>query len=284
MKPTANALLLAFLMCTGTASAQQAQICCGSSNSTFLLGNTSYAPHTQSLYLPSDLVGEQSGDITHLYFRYGTTGEDLGNTLDNLMIRMGQTTQTTFANGTTFYTGLDTVLMDASYDIPVGTTGDWFVIPLQEAFPYNANQTLILDIWFTGSATTNFGTYGGTNTGRKIYALDLVSTTGSGSSTTWQDLGFDVQGSVGIGDMASAPLHIRPLPGNDQVMITWPTQGGSATHLDLWDVHGRCVRTETIGSRMTDHILDLTSLSSGTYVVRLSFSDGSQLAQRFVRL
>jgi hypothetical protein len=71
--------------------AQQAQRCCGTSNSTFLLGNTNFAPHTQSLYLPGDLVNEESGLITTLYFRYGDTGEDLGNTLSGLLIRLGMT-------------------------------------------------------------------------------------------------------------------------------------------------------------------------------------------------
>jgi hypothetical protein len=32
-------------------------------------------------------------------------------------------------------------------------------------------MTLILDIWFTGSTTTNFGTLGTNNTGRKLYSL-----------------------------------------------------------------------------------------------------------------
>lgn len=120
--------------------AQDVQRCCGTSNSTFLLGNTSFAPHTQSLYLPGDLQNEVSGLITTLYFRYGSTGEDLGNTLTGLMIRLGMTTAGAFTSNT-FFTDLDTVLMAPTYTIAPGTEGNWFSIPPHGCAPPPTSRT-----------------------------------------------------------------------------------------------------------------------------------------------
>ncbi|MBK7085996.1 MAG: hypothetical protein IPH53_15565 [Flavobacteriales bacterium] len=55
----------ALLMLTAFAptQAQTVQKCCGSSNSTFLLGNLATANHSQCLYLPTDLTGATDGEI-----------------------------------------------------------------------------------------------------------------------------------------------------------------------------------------------------------------------------
>ncbi len=42
------------------AQAQMVQKCCGTSNSTFLLGNLTTASHSQSIYTPADLTAEGS--------------------------------------------------------------------------------------------------------------------------------------------------------------------------------------------------------------------------------
>jgi hypothetical protein len=263
-------------------SAQAVQRCCGTSNSTFLLGNTSFAPHTQSLYLPGDLQNEVSGLITTLYFRYGNTGEDLGNTLTGLMIRLGTTTATAFA-GAAFFTDLDTVLMAPSYFIAPGTEGNWFSIPLQTPFAYDASQTLILDIWFTASATTNFGTLGTNNNGRKLYSLTLDAPTGTSTSSTWQDIGFDVEVGTGLRDATASGVRVLPLPGHAQVQLLRTTDWADDVTVRLHDVSGKPLHSTRWAAGSTTHLLDLQGHAAGVYLITLHSADGAVRYTRFVK-
>lgn len=275
--------LLGTLLFLGTSTqAQMVQKCCGTSNSTFLLGNTSFAKHTQCIYLPADLTGAASGPITTLYFRYGSTGEDLGNTLGGLMIRLGLTTETAFAGGNTFFTDLDTVLMAAQYNIPPGIEGDWFSIELDTPFPFEMSETLILDIWFESSTTTNFGTLGTSNTGRKLYSLDLTSPTGTTTSSTWQDIGFDLSLPTGLRAQGLGAFRIHPLPGQDQWQVRW-TDTAAADRLLLYDATGRVVSSEGLAGEANSHVLDLSDANAGIYIAELRLRDGTRHTQRFVR-
>lgn len=263
-------------------SAQDVQRCCGTSNSTFLLGNTSFAPHTQSLYLPGDLQNEVSGLITTLYFRYGSTGEDLGNTLTGLMIRLGMTTAGAFTSNT-FFTDLDTVLMAPTYTIAPGTEGNWFSIPLQTPFAYDAGQTLILDIWFAGSSTTNFGTLGTNNTGRKLYSLTLDAPTGTATSSTWQDIGFDVEVGTGLTEVAAAGVRVLPLPGYQQWQLLRPATAADALTVQLSDASGKPLHRSPWSAGSTTHLLDLHGHAAGIYLITLHSTDGSVRYSRVVK-
>src|SRR5690606_4581116 len=116
----------------------------------------------------------------------------------DVMIRLAQTTATAFTGGNQFFTDLDTVLMVPELVISPGAPGEWFSFPLGTPFPYTVGRTLILDIWYDDSTTPNFGTYGTTNNGRKLYAIDLSLPTGTTTSGTWQDLGFDLGAPTAI--------------------------------------------------------------------------------------
>ncbi|MBP6390663.1 MAG: T9SS type A sorting domain-containing protein [Flavobacteriales bacterium] len=253
----------ALLMLPAFAStqAQTVQKCCGSSNSTFLLGNLATANHSQCLYLPADLTGATDGEITRIYYRYGTTGQTSGNTLTNLMVRMTQTSATAFAGGDTFFTGLDTILTLATYTIAPGTTGDWFVIPLDTAFVFDASQTLVVDISFTGSATTNFGTYSTNLAGRKLYWNDLTSPTGQSVVTTWQDIGFDLAPTTGVVDQfAAAPLIPYPNPTISSVQLSGVAPN---TPFQLIHTDGRILRSGTLSPEG----IDMNGLDPGLYFV-----------------
>ncbi len=281
MKTSFTLALSALLISTGL-FAQDVQKCCGTSNSTFLLGNLNYAKHTQSLYLPGDLTNAQSGWIDRLYFRYGNTGEDLGVTLSDVMIRMALTPATGFAGGNTFFTGMDTVLMTPELTIEPGTTGGWFSFPI-DPFQYDPGRTMILDIWFEGSTTTNFGTLGNSNTGRKLYAIDLSAPTGSSSSSTWQDFGFDVNQTARISSQEQESLHVVPLPGYTQWQITGAEaslQGGS---IQVMDAGGRVQFTEASITNDGPYILDMGSYAAGLYILQVRARDGSLRSARIVK-
>ncbi|MBK6541907.1 MAG: T9SS type A sorting domain-containing protein [Flavobacteriales bacterium] len=260
----------ALLMLTAFAptQAQTVQKCCGSSNSTFLLGNLATANHSQCLYLPTDLTGATDGEITRIYYRYGTTGQTSGNTLTNFMVRMTQTSATAFVGGDTFFTGLDTVLTRATFTIAPGTTGDWFVIPLDSAFTFDASLTLVVDISFTGSATTNFGTYSTNLAGRKLYWNDLTSPTGESVVTTWQDIGFDLAPTTGVVDhFAAAPLLPYPNPTISSVQLA-----GAAPNTPFQLIHtdGRILRSGTLSPEG----IDMNGLDPGLYFVGIPARSG----------
>lgn len=254
---------------------QTVQKCCGTSNSTFLLGNLSTASHSQCIYTPGDLTNEQAGDITRIYYRYGTTGQSTGNTLTDFMVRMVQTPASTFANGDTFFTGLDTVLTSASYTIVPGATGDWFAIDLDSTFAYDATLTLVVDLSFTGSATTNFGTSSTNLAGRKLYWNDLTSTTGQSVVTTWQDIGFDLAPISAMAEVGNTNALFFPNPAAHSVyLVGAPTN----TAYRLLHADGRLVRTGTFNTAG----IPVADLASGSYLLGVLLDDAWRY-QRIVK-
>lgn len=277
-----STLVTVSLLLASVLSAQEVQKCCGTSNSTFLLGNISYAKHSQVLYLPGDLSNAQNGSITRLYFRYGSTGEDLGNTLTDLVIRMGRTAATAFAPGNVFFTDLDTILISPALTIDAGVTGDWFSFPVAP-FMYSMDSTLILDIQIGNSSTTNFGTLGTSNTGRKIYANDLAATTGSAGSTTWQDFGFDFGTTSVITARPDHELQLTPLPGYEEWHLTWGGEKLMGATVQLFDATGKVLRSDRVASNAGPYTLDMAPFSTGIYLVQLRTVDGAMRTQRFFR-
>ena len=116
----------------------------GSSNS--FPFNISAGKQIQLLYLPGDFnqpTPAPAGSITSVSFlMYANLGP---YTYTNLIIKMGQTTATTFS-GSGWYTGqLDTVYNRASVSLS-GTAGGWLTIVLDRPFVYDPTQSLIVDV------------------------------------------------------------------------------------------------------------------------------------------
>ncbi|MBK6343159.1 MAG: T9SS type A sorting domain-containing protein [Flavobacteriales bacterium] len=272
-------LYLCFTLALATVlvHAQQVYKGFGTSNSTFLLGNLT-ALRTQCLYLPSDLVNPVGGSITRLYYRYGTTAQTTGVTLGNVQIKLGLTDQTAFAGGNTYFTGLSTVLASSSLTIPPGTTGDWFPIDLQTPFLYNPNRTLIIEIEFETTTAATFGTYGTTNNGRKLYSGTSGTATGLTTSTTWQDMGFDVDVSAGIAHMETAGAALWPNPASDLLNIALPA--GLNGNLEFIDAQGRTVLTESVQGNAA---ISIAPLASGPYTLRLMSTGQSMVLGRVLK-
>ncbi|MFZ1691806.1 MAG: T9SS type A sorting domain-containing protein [Flavobacteriales bacterium] len=245
----------------------------GTSNSTFLLGNLS-ALRTQCLYLSGDLVNPTGGAITRLYYRYGTTAQATGVTLGNLQIKLGLTNEVAFANGNTYFTGLTPVLQAASFTIPPGTTGDWFPIDLQTPFLYNPNRTLIIEIEFATTTAAAFGTYGTTpNQGRKLYSGTSGTTTGTTTSSTWQDMGFDLDIGAGIVRVETFSQAVWPNPAHDAVNVRLPN--GMVGVVEMLDASGRIAKTHTVNASGTSTI-SIIELAPGLYTARV-VNDGGHL-------
>lgn len=261
------------LLCSSESAAQQVYKGFGTSNSTFLLGNLS-ALRTQCLYLPGDLVNPTGGAITRLYYRYGTTAQATGVTLGNLQIKLGLTNEVAFANGNTYFTGLTPALQAASFTIPPGATGDWFPIDLQTPFLYNPNRTLIIEIEFATTTAAAFGTYGTTpNQGRKLYSGTSGTTTGTTTSSTWQDMGFDLDIGAGIVRVETFSQAVWPNPAHDAVNVRLPA--GTVGVIELIDANGRVAKAQAANASGTSTI-SIIDLAPGLYTAR-AVSDGGHM-------
>jgi len=260
--------------------AQQVYKGFGTSNSTFLLGNLT-ALRTQCLYLPGDLVNPVAGAITRLYYRYGTTAQTTGVTLGNVQIKLGLTNEVAFAGGNTYFTGLTTVLASTTLTIPPGTTGDWFPIDLQTPFLYNPNRTLIIEIEFETTTAAAFGTYGTTpNNGRKLYSGTSGTVTGNTTSSTWQDMGFDLDLGAGIVHLESGGTAIWPNPAHDRVNLLLPE--GMRGSIDFIDASGRVSQLQEPSASGTT-VISIGHLSPGMYTIRLTHDGETSVLGRVMK-
>lgn len=277
-------LSIAALFIIYFASAQQVYKGLGTSNSTFLFGYTSYAAKSQCIFLPSDFVNLRSGNITRIYYRYGSTGITMAQELTRFQISMAQTTATGYTNST-FFTGLNQVFYDSLYTIPAGVTGDWFSIELDSTFAYDSTQTLIVQLIFPESLHDNWGTYGTSNNPvKKLISPDTLAVTGSGTSATWQDFGFDLQTSTGIQtffntsnsldlDVINNPvtttLNLMPrLPQNQNAM------------LEISNAIGRKVLSNKVSSKL--QTIDVSTFAKGIYFASLTTSNGISVSRKFI--
>lgn len=242
-------------------------------NSTFCLGATTSCKKVQLLYLPTNFIpAPPSGSITTIYFMYGSTGIAPDYTITNLTIKMGQTTNTGFVPATDFYTGLTTVLNEATYTIPAGVQGGWFPITLTTPFPYDNTQTLIVETTLDAGSVTTFGLFCGTTiAGQKLYSASTTATTGTVNSNL-QNFGMNISTAACSGQPAggSASAAQNSICASN---FTTVTVSGQTTDLDItlqWkqsSVSGGPYSNVTGGSGATTATYTTPPLSATTYYV-----------------
>ncbi|MBA4303746.1 MAG: hypothetical protein C0424_05930 [Sphingobacteriaceae bacterium] len=145
----------------------------------------------QTIYLPTDFVGNtQSGFITHLYVR-GLGLSILNLTVNDLVIKMGQTSSHTFASNQ-FFDSLQAVLLPQAQRSfsPANVIGSYVLIPLDLPFQYNHTLPLVVEISSTGANNT-FNATSSSKTGRRLFSNQLTATTGT-LDNLQLNLGFDV--------------------------------------------------------------------------------------------
>jgi PKD repeat protein len=92
----------------------------------------------------------------------------------------------------------------------------------------------------------------------------------------------DLAVHVGSSEQAAGPLRISPNPFNPQAVVTFSTSKAGAVRANLFNVHGRLVRTIRYGvMEAGNHVVSLDArnddgavLASGIYFYRLSGPDG----------
>lgn len=263
-------------------AAQQIQKGFGSSNSTFLFGYTSYAAKSQSMYWPSDLSNLMSGDITRIYFKYGSHSAD--QILTRFSIEMGQTSQTAYTNNE-FFTGLTPVYYRNSQTIPQDISGNWFHFDLDTPFTYDSTLTLIVQLIFPESAVDNWGTLGTSNNPvKKIISADTLATMGSGTSGTWQDFGFDLATPTGVISYFSKndafDFSIAPNPVKEILQINLISTSNTFNELNITNALGEVVLTKTMINK--SEIIDLTQLNAGIFFVNIKNQEGKIKSKKFI--
>ncbi|HRG57838.1 MAG TPA: T9SS type A sorting domain-containing protein [Bacteroidia bacterium] len=235
-------------------------------NSTFLLGAVN-ARKSQCLYKPSDFNSvPASGLINKIYYRYGTTGITTAHDLSPFTVKIGQTIDSVFSGGNTFYTGLTTVRYDSVFTIPAGVQGDWLGIELQTPFIYDSTKTLIVEIQFYSSTGTAFGTLGNSNNNQKIISSDTASLVSVGSSTTWQDFGFDYLISTGNKLFTSTKnFNLFPNPSADIVNIS----GFNVTEVSVFDATGNQVLHQFNQNLSENLLINLQQFANGIYFIKV---------------
>lgn len=136
--------------------------------STFLIGSSS-ARRIQQLYTPSRFPTAPSGNITKVAFKRSTT--TAGTNWNGLRFRMGQNALTAH-NGTNFVPAgdLTTVMTIAgTTSVPAGAANDWIEFTLDNPFPYNPTQTLVLETEWLGAGTSFSWICNSSQTGSRLY-------------------------------------------------------------------------------------------------------------------
>ncbi|MDQ3100284.1 MAG: T9SS type A sorting domain-containing protein [Bacteroidota bacterium] len=271
-------LLFVFLLSI-TASAQQVQKCCNSTNSSFLLGSADYARHNQSLYIPSDFNNAIAGNITKLYYRYGTANEEDGNVLTDLTISLAQTTQTSFINDQFITDGLDAVLTAEVYMVDSGIPDQWFVIELDQTFSYDPLLSLVVDIRFDSSASLL--TCRAVETpGRKVASGDPFSLVGDVDSDNLHDIGFDLDNANSIAGNSPMITMLYPNPATDHLQLRTDHGSKSSTIAEIFDVQGKLLRSHPINKAADLITIDISILDPGIYLLKLNRDLGK--THRFV--
>lgn len=252
-------------------------------NSTFLFGAIN-ARKSQCLYKPSDFSSlPQMGEIIKIYYRYGSTGDTVPNNLSPFTIKLGQTNDTVFPPGNTFFTGLTTVRYDSVFTIPPGVQGNWFGIDLQTPFVYDSSKTLIVEIKFYNSTVSNFGTLGNTNLTQKLISADTGAfAQTSFGSTTWQDFGFDYIITTGKTNInTNKEVQVFPIPCSGLITINnlnFTNEGA----ISVYDVYGKLVITKNYKASKSTENIDITSLESGIYFLKIE-SQKESIVKRIIK-
>jgi PKD repeat protein len=137
------------------------------------------------IYAPGELTGTlQGGTINKIYLRPTATGT---TTITNLIVRLSQTTATTFTN-TTYPNG--TLVYQGNITLS-HTANGWVAITLQNGFAYNPSQSIVVEISNTSVTGTGMVMNTTTLAGKRLYASGQTATTGN-IDTQWSDFGFDM--------------------------------------------------------------------------------------------
>jgi hypothetical protein len=170
----------------------------------------------QWIYYASNFAGAPAGMITKIYIKASAM---VNPSFSGFLIRMGNTTLSTFPSTTFIATGLDTALYAPSVSF-TGVTGNWIPMQLTNPWFYDGVSNFIIEASHQGF-TTGFSVMQQTSgvTARSLFG-NSGSATGS-SQDRLAELGFDIQpgsSDIGLEGFVNPPDSI--CEGMSQVVVT----------------------------------------------------------------
>lgn len=157
----------------------------------------------RTLYRPGDFTSTPFNGNIDTLFLASASGSGSG-VWSNLIISLGQTSDTVLSS-TQFTSGLTLVALHPSFAIPSVSGNQYFALPLQQPFAYDATQSLIVEISYNERTSgSGFSVRSNTLTGRN------VTLSGSLQASTSGTLGA-AQRTLGI--------SVASLPANDASIV-----------------------------------------------------------------
>lgn len=152
-------LLFTFLFFKGvSAQPQYYNFNTGGSSNNFPF-NVTLGKEIQVLYAPGTFASPMpapQGLITHFFLRASTTAN--ANTFTDVVIKMGQTPDTSLPAGA-WYTGTMTTVFSNPSLLITPVANDFFMFTLSTPFPYDPTQSLIVNIQQCGHTGTGIGVF-----------------------------------------------------------------------------------------------------------------------------
>jgi Ni,Fe-hydrogenase III small subunit len=232
---------------------------------------------------PTPALG--GGSITGLYFRISGTYPLGPLVYVNFNIRLGQTTITSLPSGA-FYSGtMDTVFHRDTLGVQQAVN-TWLYFPLDDPFPYNPAQSLVVEVGQCGG----YGTFAGyslthtniTGSNRRVWSVGgcpFVPSASAGVNVV--NCGIDIEYPTGVSSNNHVPGEYKlgqnyPNPFNPSTTISYSLPKAGDVKLVVFDMLGREVATLVngfvdAGNHSVD--FDASNLSSGVYMYKIQAGD-----------
>lgn len=79
-------------------------------------------------------------------------------------------------------------------------------------------------------------------------------------------------------------FSLYPNPGKDQIKIEYDLNGQRHGLLTVYNMSGQQMKQAELGPAFHNILLDISSLSAGSYIARITTDDGSQLSEKFLKV
>lgn len=79
-------------------------------------------------------------------------------------------------------------------------------------------------------------------------------------------------------------FSLYPNPGKDQIKIDYDLDGQRHGLLTVYNTSGQQMKQVELGPAFHNVLLDISSLSAGSYIARITTDDGSQLSEKFIKV
>lgn len=222
----------------------------------------------QIIYVPALLktlssgTTAPSGTISKVYLRTKPGTSKVFN-MTNVLIKLGQTTDTAYDAGTSpdvpFITTTTEVFKQAAYTV---SSPGWIEFTLSKPFAYDNKKSLVLEI----SGDNGFNCTYTSSGAKKVIMGQHKSTTGA-YVPMYFEFGFDFNFPSAISNVTGSEVNIQvyPNPATDKVQISCSEK--MEGRILITDINGRTISEEQFSG--AQHMLHVASLTNGLYFYKI---------------